>query len=169
MTSDEDQSANATNDDCHPRVNDGAIRCDADETGKRAIETHRDVVVSDHRLHDEGDSDGATGGGERGSDGSLASNISSTCGDHEGRAAVEAVPAKPQDEGAQGLEDLVALVELHNLTVHKATRTGPEDDGAHHAGESTDHVNNAGASEVDHAVRLLRVQGEKRAGRCSPG
>ena len=75
--------------------------------------------------------------------------------------AVETIPTKPQDEGAESLQCLVAFVQVQDLSVDEAPGTRADDDGTDEAAEATNHVHHTAACEVDDAIgsRILVEQG----------
>ena len=83
-------------------LDDGASRGDGDEAGEDAV-AHRDEVPDlVQRVVQEHRGDAAGGGGERGDDGDAGGDFSrGAVGDGQLRAGVEAVPADPEDEGAE--------------------------------------------------------------------
>jgi hypothetical protein len=142
-----------------PGVDDGAGGSDADEAGEDAVHGDGEIVRSTQDLDAGGARDDGGGGGNGGVDGDLAGEIAGIDED-EGRAAVEAVPAEPEDASAEGREGLV--VAGHGIDsagdLVEAALAGAEGDGPHHARNSANHVHNAGAGKVDHTVGLVSVR-----------
>ena len=142
-----------------PGVDHGAGGSDADEAGKDAVHGDGEIIVSSDQLDDGGARDDGGGGGDGGVDSDLAGEVAGVDED-EGRAAVEAVPAEPEDASAEGREGLV--VTRHSVDsagdLVEAALAGAEGDGSHHARNSANHVHDAGAGEVDHTVGLISVR-----------
>ena len=169
VTGVEDDGCHHTDDERHPRVDHRARRGDANQTRERAVETHRDVPVALDRVAEEDRGHGGGRSGDGGVQRNFARQRASAGRHHERGAAVEAVPAEPQDEGAESLERRVARVELDRLARVRveATEARANNDCPHEAREASDHVHDARAGEVDEAVGLAGA-GEDRAVDSSP-
>ena len=146
-----DEGAERTADEGGPRFRDGATGGDGDETRENTV-AHGDqvpdvvqLVVQEHGCHT------TSGGGERRVDGTAGHSFS--VGDDAARGArVEAVPAEPEDEGAENDErGGVARHRVHATIGSKATGARTDDHGAHQTSETTNHVDDARAGEVVHA------------------
>ena len=148
------------------RLHHGARRGDGHQAGEDAVEGGRHVGrVAQRHVNDEREH--ATGAGGQ-------------CGGHrcalgdghvherQRRHRVEAVPAEPQDEGAQGRQHGgVAGHVHHGAVLAEAAAAGAQEDGAHKRRTTTAHVHHTGAREVDQAVathhRLVLVPGRQPA------
>mmetsp|Transcript_12892 Transcript_12892/g.27206 ORF Transcript_12892/g.27206 Transcript_12892/m.27206 type:complete len:281 (+) Transcript_12892:226-1068(+) len=134
-----------------PGLHDRAGRGDAHKTGKDTVEGGGDVGGVAHGDVN-GEVDASAGGsGEGGGHGNALRDGHGTEG--EGGDGVEAVPAEPQDEGAEGSQHggvaghVIALAGLG-----EATGAGAEEDGAHKRSATAGHVHDARASEVHETV-----------------
>ena len=159
-----DDARDDTDDEGHPGVDDGAAGGNADETGEDAVEGQADVIVALEELGEDHRGDGAGSSREGGGHRDLAGEVGGVARDHEGGAAVEAVPAEPEDEGAEGAHGRGGAGHFVGLLGDgvEAADTGSEDDGADEASDAASHVDDAGAGEVNHAIGG-RGAGEKGA------
>mmetsp|Transcript_4841 Transcript_4841/g.10574 ORF Transcript_4841/g.10574 Transcript_4841/m.10574 type:complete len:386 (-) Transcript_4841:204-1361(-) len=116
------------------------------------------VSLAVHERADEKGCDGAGAGGDGGGDHGLGGD-EAVVDDVEGRDAVETVPAHPEDEGAEGLEDRAVLRGVvrregeERAAGHRlASLTRLEESRADEGGDAAGHVHDARAGEVDHAA-----------------
>ncbi len=146
-----------------PGLDNLAAGGDGDKARKDAVESHRDVVVSQIPPAEKGDDHTRDGARHGCVDDDLAGNVGEVALQAEGGAGVETVPAEPQDEGAERLESLVAAVKIVHLPVHEAAGAGTDDDGSDKTGEAANHVHHTAARKVDEAVGV-RGLAEDRPG-----
>mmetsp|Transcript_54472 Transcript_54472/g.133155 ORF Transcript_54472/g.133155 Transcript_54472/m.133155 type:complete len:376 (-) Transcript_54472:64-1191(-) len=160
----EDCAARRPNDAGHPRVHDGARARDAHEACEDAVERHPHVegLLEESRVQHPHHAPRST------SNCSVESHLGykvAKPGESQGRPAVEAVPAEPQNEGAKGHQS--GIVRGHRVNCPsdgiEAPLARPERDRAHKPRPATDSVHDARASEVDHTVGLL-VEADDGAG-----
>ena len=87
--------------------------------------------------------------------------------DVECRAGVEAVPAEPEEEGAEDLEGCRVAAEVGvGNTLFETAETRTDDLCTDHGGHTTSHVHDAGSGEVDHTAHHGgRVPAAEEAGR----
>ena len=149
----EQQPGDSADNEGMPGLNQLAAGGDGDKAGKDAVESHRNAEVSQNILAQEGDYHTRDRARQGGIDNDLACNVGQVAAQAEGGAGVEAVPAKPEDHGAERLESLIAAVKLVNLSVRvKAASAGTDDDCTDKTGESANHVHHTAARKVDDAV-----------------
>mmetsp|Transcript_54471 Transcript_54471/g.133147 ORF Transcript_54471/g.133147 Transcript_54471/m.133147 type:complete len:356 (-) Transcript_54471:181-1248(-) len=154
----EDCAARRPNDAGHPRVHDGARARDAHEACEDAVERHPHVegLLEESRVQHPHHAPRST------SNCSVESHLGykvAKPGESQGRPAVEAVPAEPQNEGAKGHQS--GIVRGHRVNCPsdgiEAPLARPERDRAHKPRPATDSVHDARASEIDHAIGLRVV------------
>mmetsp|Transcript_13757 Transcript_13757/g.35109 ORF Transcript_13757/g.35109 Transcript_13757/m.35109 type:complete len:295 (+) Transcript_13757:562-1446(+) len=172
----EDAAANVkegrdgADDEGGPGLDAVARRGNTDETREGAVEDGNKVVAVVLELDYEQGCETAGGGGEGGSDGAAGGRVGAGAlegaieadggGEGEGGAGVEAVPAEPEDERAEGAEGGGVAGHGDGVALGvEATKTGPDDDGAHQAGKAADHVDDAAAGKVNHAGAEEKIIG----------
>mmetsp|Transcript_75966 Transcript_75966/g.216769 ORF Transcript_75966/g.216769 Transcript_75966/m.216769 type:complete len:403 (+) Transcript_75966:174-1382(+) len=159
-------------DECSAEADDErAVRLAGRARGGDGDEAREDAVVGiaelehvgtiDLALHERADEeggDGARAGGEGGGDHGLGGD-EAVVHDVEGRDAVETVPAHPENECAEGLEDRAVLRGVvrregeERAAGHRlASLTRLEESRADEGGDAAGHVHDARASEVDDAA-----------------
>mmetsp|Transcript_18649 Transcript_18649/g.29851 ORF Transcript_18649/g.29851 Transcript_18649/m.29851 type:complete len:346 (-) Transcript_18649:25-1062(-) len=162
-----DEAADAANQDGRPGIDHRAGTRDGDEAGEDAVQGGGDIGRVLERDVD-GEGGGAAGtGGEGGGDRCAGSVLHVL--EREGGDRVEAIPAEPQDESAEGGEN--GGVPGHRLDLAgaggEATRTGAKDDGTHQGCGAASHVYDARTGEIDQPsaahphVRLLVACGPR--------
>mmetsp|Transcript_23662 Transcript_23662/g.55029 ORF Transcript_23662/g.55029 Transcript_23662/m.55029 type:complete len:262 (+) Transcript_23662:546-1331(+) len=143
----------AADNESHPRVNHSAVRSDRDETGEDAVQAHANVKDP---LNHPGDDDAGERGGSPGDGGGhsdLSCNVGSVARHSQGGPAVESVPAKPEDKGAERHQRRVVVLHVLGLAVGvEAAQAGPDDDGANQAAPPAYHVAHARPGKINHAV-----------------
>ena len=149
-----------------PGLGDVAAGGDADQSSQNSVQDGRQVSLLSHEdLAGQGGD--ATGSGGHGSgDGALGgeSHVSPSAG----RAAVESVPAKPEDEGTEALENGGVAWDVHGLSVSsELSDARSEEVGSHEGSSSSSHVNNTASSKVKEAGPNVTV-GEPAFGAPGP-
>mmetsp|Transcript_33688 Transcript_33688/g.107649 ORF Transcript_33688/g.107649 Transcript_33688/m.107649 type:complete len:464 (-) Transcript_33688:89-1480(-) len=131
-----------------PEVGGGAARGDGDEAREDAVVGGSGVDDVGHGVLEEDARQAARRRGDRrghedvGGDAAVAD-------DRERRGAVEAVPADPQNEDAEGLEDRRLLLEVDGARP-EAALAGADEDAGDDRRDAPGHVHDAGPREVDH-------------------
>ena len=127
----------------------GAGSRDRDKPGQRAVDAHGEVGLPEHRPGGEARRDHAGGGGEVGRDGDARDGV--RVGGH-GAARIEAEPAEPEDEAAQGDEGHAMARDGRHLSAPAVfAQPGSQDDDSGEPGPSADRVNDGRAGEVEEA------------------
>ena len=155
----DDESAQRAANRRRPRFGGRATGGDADETGEDAVAHGDQVPDVVQRVVQNHGGNATTGGGERRGDGGTRDDAS-VIGDaafirDEGelRARVEAVPAEPEDEGAEDDErGGVTWHRVHATVGSKATGARTDDPRAHQTGDTASQVNDARSGEIEHAA-----------------
>ena len=99
-------------------------------------------------------SQGSSSSRESGGDSSAGSNLS-RCDivNEKGRARVEAVPTKPEDDGSEDNENGRVARHLHRLSSSiETSKTGTHKDSTNKATSSSNHMHNTGAGKVNEAT-----------------
>ncbi|EGB02084.1 putative ammonium transporter, partial [Aureococcus anophagefferens] len=143
---DVDRARERADDDGARGRDDGAGRRDADEAREDAVVDVARVDVVEPDVADQGRREAAGRGAERRRDGDVGGGLGVAV-DVERRAAVEAVPAHPEDEDAERLVDGLALGEIVGEALAGAHELGGDD-----GGDAAGHVDRARAREVDDAA-----------------
>mmetsp|Transcript_15810 Transcript_15810/g.63655 ORF Transcript_15810/g.63655 Transcript_15810/m.63655 type:complete len:651 (+) Transcript_15810:246-2198(+) len=133
-----------------PRVGGRAARGDGDEAGEDAV-VRRGGVDDVRQAVRDGDVEDAR---RRGRDGRRHEDVrrdAAVALDGERRGAVEAVPADPEDEHAERLEDDRLLLEVARRGAEAALARADEGT-ADDRRDATRHVDDARPGEVDHAA-----------------
>mmetsp|Transcript_23417 Transcript_23417/g.70173 ORF Transcript_23417/g.70173 Transcript_23417/m.70173 type:complete len:401 (+) Transcript_23417:146-1348(+) len=141
-----DEGADGAHDERARGRHDGAGRRDGHEAREHAVPDVAGVDVVLHAVADERRREAARGRAERRRDGDVGRRLRVAV-DVERRAAVEAVPAHPEDEDAERLEHGLALGEV----VGEARARAHEEAGAE-GRDAARHVHRARAGEVDDAA-----------------
>lgn len=147
-----DARAEHTADESGPRFSSGATGGDGNETSEGTVAHGNQVpdvvqVVVDDHGH-ETTASGSQGGG----DGS-AGDDARAGDDAELRTRVEAVPADPENKGAENNERGGVTRHRVDATVRSESAGARTDDpGAHQAGDTASHVHNARTGEIEHAA-----------------
>ena len=89
----------------------------------------------------------ATGGAEGGGDGDVGNGLVH----RQHRAGVEAIPADPEDQAAEGGNRQVVAGNRLGLAFHELADPGAQDDRADDAGPGADGMHKGGAGEIDEA------------------
>mmetsp|Transcript_26869 Transcript_26869/g.82655 ORF Transcript_26869/g.82655 Transcript_26869/m.82655 type:complete len:505 (-) Transcript_26869:92-1606(-) len=143
---DVDEAAERADDEGAGRRDDRARGGDRDESGEDAVE---DVVRVDDVLHEVADErrrHAPRRRAERRRDGDVRGGLRVAV-DVERRDAIEAVPAHPEDEDAEGLEHGLALGQIVREALARA-----DHDARDERGDAARHVDRARAGEVDDAA-----------------
>eukprot|EP00302_Diacronema_sp_CCMP2436_P024559 CAMPEP_0179922360 /NCGR_PEP_ID=MMETSP0983-20121128/5611_1 /TAXON_ID=483367 /ORGANISM="non described non described, Strain CCMP 2436" /LENGTH=524 /DNA_ID=CAMNT_0021825729 /DNA_START=24 /DNA_END=1598 /DNA_ORIENTATION=- len=161
-----DETRDDADDDGRPRVDDDAAGSDANKAGEHTVAHRRDVPHVRHDLGEEDHGERAGGRGEGGGH-AHAREVARVLRGEDGErgAAVEAIPAEPEDEGSEHLQHgRVAGHRLHAARLVEAANAGSEEVGREEGGHAAGHVHDARAGEVDHpAEQAVCVEGREEA------
>ncbi|MNQ98641.1 hypothetical protein D3C85_1143450 [compost metagenome] len=135
------------------RAGGGRVGGDGDQTAEGAVEDHGEIRLAPGELADQQGADHTGGRGGVGVDehGANGGGVSGA-GERQLGATVEAEPAHPEDQGAQGRERQVGAgdgMDLPLLAIFAAT--GAEQQHGGQGGGGTRQVDDAGAREVGEA------------------
>mmetsp|Transcript_15770 Transcript_15770/g.42384 ORF Transcript_15770/g.42384 Transcript_15770/m.42384 type:complete len:402 (+) Transcript_15770:182-1387(+) len=134
-----------------PRINGGAARGDGHEAREGTVERVQQVKVVQDELGKGEVGDRARRSGNSGCGRSKGDNFAET-DDAQRRARVEAVPAHPEDEGAQCLERGRVPRDIDDVALGiKSAQAGPHKEGTEQRTEAAHHVHRAAAGKVNHA------------------
>mmetsp|Transcript_57077 Transcript_57077/g.136065 ORF Transcript_57077/g.136065 Transcript_57077/m.136065 type:complete len:306 (-) Transcript_57077:367-1284(-) len=161
-----DQATNNGNEESTAALHVATWSCDRDQPCEDAVAKAADVVLTASHSQAQQEDNKATGGG---SDGGVHGHLCS----HEARgntahaqcgAAVESIPAEPQDEGAQGDEGQTVGRKL--IWIREAARAWPCNDGPHQCTDSSGHVHNSAASKIHESHAVDRCKPSVAPGPC---
>ena len=149
-----------------PRFSGGATGGDGNETSEGTV-AHGNQVPDVIQVVVNGHGHETTAGGSQGGGDGGAGDDARAGDNRELRTRVEAVPADPEDKGAENNERGGVTRHRVDAAVRSETAGARADDpGAHQAGDAASHVHNAGTGEIEHAA--AKKEGAVRAPRAEP-
>ena len=162
-----DEGGDEADEDGRPRVDRRTAGGDANERAEERVARVADVVEAGaaellrQAALDEEARETAHCGGEGRGDGGARHGVRVAV-DDQGGAGVEAVPAEPEEEGADELERRGVPIEVPGA--FEAAGPRAEDLSAHQRREAAGHVHHAGAGKVDHTGHnVVFVEGGEEA------
>ena len=149
-------TSNKSNDEGRPWFSDVATGGDTDKSSQDSVEDRRQVGALSLNNFTKQGRDTTSGGGKSGGDGALG------CGNHvtpsTSRAAVETIPAEPENEGSKALEGGGVSWDVDRLAVgSELSNTRSKEVGSHESGTTSSHVHNTATGKVKEAWSNVSV------------
>mmetsp|Transcript_110644 Transcript_110644/g.356975 ORF Transcript_110644/g.356975 Transcript_110644/m.356975 type:complete len:332 (+) Transcript_110644:568-1563(+) len=165
----EQEGTHGANDHSRPALDIAATRSDGDQASQDAIAHASDVVLPEHGKAEHQDDQPGSCSSERRVHGHLGCQSALRRGAHcESGTAIEAVPAEPQDEGAQDDQRQTVRGEgLTNVGV-KATVARANNNRANECSDTAAHVDDTAAGKVQEAGRVDVVVSAPREPAIAP-